>query len=101
MAKPQSFVKGDPRINRKGAPKREWTWAGELQKAAEQMAANGKSVKEILANSLFSEALKGNVAAHKIIMDRMDGMPAQDVTSGGEKLEPIKVTIVEDKPETE
>lgn len=97
MAKVSTSWKKGQSGNPKGAPKRAWTWAGELQKAVEKAAADGRPIKEIIANSLLKEALKGNVAAHKAIMDRMDGMPQQDVVSAGEKIEPLKIIVVEDK----
>lgn len=96
MAKPNSWKPGQSG-NPKGAPKRSWTWSGELEKAVEKANLEGRRIKEVIAESLIAEALKGNVNAHKAIMDRMDGMPKQDITSDGEKLESIQVIIVEDK----
>lgn len=88
MAKPQSFKPGDPRINRKGAPKREWTWSGVLQKAVQKKMKSGGEIKELIAQSLIDEAIKGNVVAIKELMNRMDGMPQQDmdVTSEGKSI---------------
>ena len=77
------FTKGDKNINRKGQPKRNWTWAGVLEKAVEAKAKDGKSIKVHIANSLLAEALKGNVVAQKELMNRMDGMPQQGVEHSG------------------
>jgi hypothetical protein len=64
-------------INRKGAPKREWTFKSEIEKALEQSTKNGVSYKELLIKSLLREGIKGNVNAIEKIMDRLDGKPLQ------------------------
>lgn len=74
--------------NPNGAPKRSWTWSGELQKAVERQNADGTPVKEGIANALIDQALQGNVVATKELMNRMDGMPEQDMNLKG-KLETI------------
>lgn len=74
-----------------GRPKREWSWSGELAKAVEASAKDGKPIKYHVARSLVAEALKGNVMAQKELMNRMDGMPQQDVTSGGEAIGAVMV----------
>lgn len=86
--KATQFKKNDPRINRKGAPKREWTWAGVLEKAVEAAGKNGLTIKEEVAKALIKETKKGNIQAIKELMNRMDGMPNQstDITTGGDKL---------------
>ncbi len=96
MAKPCSWKPGQSG-NPKGAPKRNWTWSGVLQKAVQKKAKDGRPIKDIIADSLIAETFKGNVQAHKAIMDRMDGLPQQDITSAGDKLSPIQVIITEDK----
>lgn len=77
------FVKGKSG-NPKGAPKRDWTWAGELEKAAEELMKDGTPIKHHIARSLLREALKGNIPAAKELMNRMDGMPKQDIEVAGE-----------------
>ena len=74
-----------------GRPKRDWTWSGELQKAVEEMAKDGKDIKYHVVRSLLAEALKGNINAQRELMNRMDGMPQQDVTSGGESIQSVIV----------
>lgn len=89
MAKPQSFKKGDPRINRKGRPKRTWTWAGLLERAAEEIEPKtGKTYKELVTKRMLLEGASGNTQAARIVFDRMDGQPKQtaDITSGGKPL---------------
>ena len=64
--------------NPNGAPKREWTWSGVLEKAVEEATTNGGQIKELVAKSLVKESLSGNVVAIKELMNRMDGMPDQN-----------------------
>jgi hypothetical protein len=85
-----TFIKGKSG-NPGGRPKRSWTWAGELEKALAEQAKdnNGKSLgdfKTLVAKSVVSQAIRGNVLAIKEIMNRMDGMPSQDITSEGERI---------------
>lgn len=63
--------------NPSGRPKKDWTWAGELQKAVEEVGKDGKDIKFHVVRSLLREALKGNINAQKELMNRMDGMPNQ------------------------
>ena len=69
--------------NPKGAPKKAWTWATLLNEAVEEANQTGEAVKKIVARSLIREALRGNVQAIKTIMERMDGLPQQDVRHEG------------------
>lgn len=73
-----SFKAGDPKINRDGAPKKEWTMAGLYREAAEEMDATGVPKKVIIARKLVSLAAKGDVVAIKEIGNRLDGMPTQN-----------------------
>lgn len=94
---PSTAFKPGQSGNPKGRPKRDWTWAGELQKAAEE-AINGVSIKEAMAKSMVKESLKGNVQAFNAIVNRMDGMPQQDITSAGEAIQGPTVFIpIEDE----
>jgi hypothetical protein len=75
--------------NPKGAPKRNWTWSGVLEKALKKRdKETGKTLKELVSAALIREARKGNTLAIKEIMNRMDGMPKQetDITTGGKPL---------------
>jgi len=88
MSTAGGFDKNPQNINRKGPPKKEWTWSGLLKQAAEEEHESGEPMKIIVARKLFLEAAKGNVPAIKEAMNRMDGMPKQstDLTTDGEKL---------------
>lgn len=87
MAKPQDFKKNDPRINRKGAPKRDWTWSGLLEKYAEEFEDNQK-VKDAVVKKVFQLAKRGDMVAVKEIFNRMDGMPVQ------ENKDKVEVTVL-------
>jgi len=63
--------------NLKGAPKREWTWAGVVQEAVEQLEEDGTPIKSSVVKALVREAKRGNILAIKELMNRMDGMPVQ------------------------
>ena len=66
-----------------GRPKKDWTWSSVLEEAVEEAAKDGKPIKHHVASSLVGEALKGNVIAIKELMNRMDGMPNQQVETSG------------------
>jgi len=77
MARSSTSFKPGQSGNRKGAPKKEWTWSSELKKAVEEKAKDGKPIKYHVSRSLVNQALKGNVNALREMMNRMDGMPKQ------------------------
>lgn len=77
MAKPQSFKKGDPRINREGAPKKEWTMTSLYKEALEEEGEDGIPKKKKVAKKLVSLAERGDVIAIKELGNRIDGMPTQ------------------------
>lgn len=99
MAKPQSFKPGDPRINRNGAPKKEWTMTAMYKQAAEEASETGEPKYKIVARKLLELAEKGDMVAIKELGNRIDGMPKQstDFTSGGEKIEVIGLEWLKDK----
>jgi hypothetical protein len=72
-----------------------------VKKALKEMV---KEYKEKLADALIdispvliAEALKGNITAIKEINDRVMGKPEQqtDITSGGEKINPIPILQIQ------
>lgn len=77
MSNPATQFKPGQSGNIKGAPKREWTWAGVIQEAVEQQEEDGTPIKSSVVKSLVREAKRGNVMAIKELMNRMDGMPLQ------------------------
>lgn len=83
-----SFKPNDPKINRNGRPKREWTVAGLIEEAMEEQDEKGISYKQIVYRRLVELARRGDMLAVKEINNRLDGMPAQktDITSGGKPL---------------
>lgn len=76
------FVKGDPRINREGRPK-------------------GKTIKEMVREWLeehpddMEAFVKHFVKKNKeLAWQMLEGRPPQDITSGGEKINPIPIIDV-------
>lgn len=89
MKKPQDFKPNDPRINRDGAPKKEWTMTAMYREAAEESDETGVPKYKIVARKLIKLAEKGDMVAIKELGNRLDGMPQQtsDITSKGEKID--------------
>jgi len=87
MSKP--FVKNDPRINRKGRPKRGQTLTDILSWALDQRktitdSETGKEksllLRQVLAEKLISKAINdGDVSALRYVFDRLDGRPKESV----------------------
>ena len=74
------FEKGDPRINRKGRPKKGKSLTELLAKALKQERADGEKNKEVLAETLIRLAIEErNMAAIRYIYDRVDGKPKETV----------------------
>jgi hypothetical protein len=111
------FVKGDPRINRKGAPLRGQSWKETIKRITDMTAQEaikyvgeksklGKLLRELPADLPIKDALvfisiihygrEPNPRMFSALTDREDGKPAQalDVTSGGEKLAPPQIIEV-------
>lgn len=90
------FTKGDPNINRKGAPPKAWTWAGVVRTMMEESESDGEPVKVKVARALKLKAFEGDVLAIKEIGNRIDGMPQQstDITTNGKDLPtPLLATL--------
>ena len=103
----RSFQKDDPRINRNGRPKKGESLTDilrELGGIADVSTEKGKiERRQAIANRLWQMAIAGDLAAIKMIYDRIDGSPRQSVEmtgADGEKLVPDKITIEIIKPKT-
>jgi hypothetical protein len=86
---PTPFVKNDPRINRKGRPKRgecltdilNWT-LDQKRKIKNEETGEEKSLllRQMLAQKLIYKAVdEGDVPAIKYIFDRLDGRPKETI----------------------
>jgi hypothetical protein len=73
------FTKGDPRINRKGRPKKGTALTDILNYKLDQKTGDGKFRREVVAEKLIELAEGGDVAAIKYIMDRVDGRPTESI----------------------
>jgi hypothetical protein len=86
---PTPFVKGDPRINRKGRPKRRecltdiLSWAlDQKRKIKNEETGEEKSLllRQMLAQRLIHKAVdEGDVPAIRYIYDRIDGKPKEAI----------------------
>jgi len=73
------FKKGDPKINRKGPPRKAWTIKGLIQEALERTDKEGKTDKEYVYEKLVDMAKRGDIAAQKEINNRLEGMAKQTI----------------------
>lgn len=72
------FHTNPERINKAGAPKKSWTWAGLLEKVAEETEVkSGQKFKDLVSKRMWVDAVNGSLGAQKEIMNRMEGMPKQ------------------------
>jgi hypothetical protein len=104
------FVKGDPRINRKGAPVRGQSWADTIKRITDMTAGEaieyvgekskvGKLLKELPADLPIKDALvfisiihygrEPNARMFQALTDREAGKPAQPITGGEAPMEVI------------
>lgn len=81
------FVKGDPKINRKGRPLKGETLGDIL--------SSDPDAKIAIAERLIALAKKGDMAAIKEYFNRTEGMPTQAVKVGGiEDAPPVSINII-------
>lgn len=77
------FDKNPQNINRKGAPKKDWTMASLIREAAEEAGETGEPRSKIIARKLADLAEKGDMQAIKEFNNRLDGMPKQTLEHEG------------------
>jgi hypothetical protein len=73
------FEKGDPRINRRGRPKKGEAITDILQKLLDNKNNAGKLRRETVSEKLIELAEKGDITAIKYLIDRLDGRPRETV----------------------
>jgi hypothetical protein len=81
MGKP--FEKGDPRINRKGRPKKGSALTDILSTKLDEENKSGALRREVIAEKLLKLAEGGDLAAVKYVFDRIDGRPRESVELTG------------------
>lgn len=89
-----TFVKGKSG-NPKGAPKKEHS----ITQTIKDMMDEKPEIKKALGAKILDMALKGDVTAMKTLWNYIDGMPQQDITSNGEKLEGVVIYAPEKNKE--
>ena len=92
---PIPFVKNDPRINRKGRPKKGQSLTDILDWILDQKRRikNGETgeeksllLRQMLAQRLINKAVdEGDVPAIKYIFDRLDGKPKETIEMSGKR----------------
>lgn len=98
MSNPATQFKPGNNANPNGRPKKEWTMKSLIEEALEELQEDGTPVKKGIAKRLSKLALAGDMQAIKEVNNRIDGMPQQDITSGGEAIKaPITYLPAEDK----
>lgn len=92
------FDKRPQDINRKGAPKKEWTWAG-LVRTEGEVEMEGETRNQRVVKAVYKKGEGGDVAAFNALTNRTDGLPkaALDLTSGGEPLQRLLGEISDKK----
>jgi hypothetical protein len=73
MANP--FKPDDPRINRKGRPKKGNALTDILREMADTYLDDKVAMKDALSKKLWDMAIDGDITAIKYIFDRIDGAP--------------------------
>ena len=86
----QNLTKKGAAANPNGRPKREWTVAGLIEQAMEEVAETGIPYKKAVYTKLVRMARDGDIQAIKEVSNRLDGMPTQKQEVGGIDGEPIK-----------
>jgi len=73
------FEKGDPRINRKGRPKKGESITEILQKLLDKKNSSGQLRRADIAERLIELAENGDLPALKYLIDRIDGKPRESI----------------------
>lgn len=89
---PKSFTKNDPRINRNGRPKKEFSLSQGLRDFMSKKDPDSKKkYRDIFTQKVMEMALGGDIAAIKLIFNYVDGtpqpvinMPDDDIPKGVE-----------------
>jgi type II secretory pathway component GspD/PulD (secretin) len=82
-----AFTKGDPRINRRGRPKKGAALTDILSFKLDQKNDDGKLRREVIAEKLIAMAEAGDMAALRYVIDRLDGRPKETVEVENSALE--------------
>jgi hypothetical protein len=74
-----AFVKGDPRINRRGRPRKGMAMTDILNYKLDQKTEAGNLQREVIADKLIALAEAGDVPALRYLIDRIDGRPKESI----------------------
>jgi len=73
------FEKGDPRINRRGRPKKGQSITEILEMLLDKKKETGELRRADVAEKLIKLAENGDLAAIRYLVDRIDGKPKETV----------------------
>jgi hypothetical protein len=90
---PKPFERNDPRINRRGRPRKGQGLTDILSMRLDEKDETGKLKRQAIVDRLIEAAIGGDVMALRYIFDRMDGKPT-------EKIEQINTIIPKEVQET-
>jgi len=83
-----SFKKGQV-ANPKGRPKKGYS----ITDWFKEMLSSKPEVKDAIGKKIIEKALKGDMAAMRLVWNYMDGMPSQAVKLGGDENNPLKLDV--------
>jgi hypothetical protein len=88
------FVKGDPRINRNGRPRKEKNVSDDLDRIGRErtyVTVNGKrrrvSNEEALYRRIYFEAMQGTCWAARMVMEYTHGRPISRIEGGDQPIQ--------------
>ncbi len=82
-----------PSVQQVGNRKSDKQFRDQLMIVGKERTANGTRKLRAVANSMYEEAMDGNVTAQVAIRDTMDGKPAQAVEIDHQ----VQITVIERK----
>lgn len=91
--------------NPKGKQPNEWSITGVMKRLVASEVENDKgklvAVREAIGMKVLERALSGDPNMIKLLWSYMDGMPVQDITSGGQKLGSREEVLSDEELQTE
>lgn len=81
MGRPGTFKPGQSG-NPNGRPPKGYS----ITEMMKEMLNSEPEIKKAIGKAISEKAKSGDITAIKILWQYMDGMPVQDITSGGEKI---------------
>lgn len=80
-----NLKKKGAQANPNGRPKKGYS----ITEWFKEMFSSKPEVKDAIGKAIIKKALEGDTAAQRLVWNYMDGLPVQDITSKGEKLDTL------------